>query len=157
MFFEYLNTTYQSGPIHDLTDSIKLTGNDNYFNNGVYRSGWTYEGMTLGTPLITSPIFNEDGSDGTKNNRVQALHLGLGGKLGKLNYRSFFTYSINKGTYSHPIDPSENQFSWYFETKFPSIWQGIDMHVMLAADIGQMYGNNLGVNLLFRRTFKPFR
>ena len=154
--FEYLNTTYQSGPTHDLTDSIKLTGNDNYFNNYIYRNGWTYEGMTLGTPLITSPIFNEDGSNRILNNRVQAFHLGLGGKLGKINYRSFFTYSINKGTYSAPIDPSKNQFSWYFETTFPSIWQGIDMHVMLAADIGQMYGNNLGVNLLFRRTFKPF-
>jgi hypothetical protein len=155
--FEYLNTTYQSGSTHDLSDSIKLTGNDNYFNNYIYRSGWTYNGMTLGTPLITSPIFNEDGSDQILNNRVLAFHLGLQGKLGKINYRSFFTYSINKGTYNTPIDPSKNQFSWYLETLFPSIWQGIDMNVMLAADIGQLYGNNLGVNLVFRKTFTPFR
>ena len=139
-----------------MTDSIKLVGNDDYFNNYIYRNGWTYEGMTLGTPLITSPIFNEDGSDQILNNRVMAFHLGLGGMLGKINYRSFFTYSINKGTHSLPFNPQKNQFSWYFETTFPSIWQGIDMKVMLAADIGQMYGNNLGVNLLFRRTFKPF-
>ena len=154
--FEYLNTTYQSGPVHYLSDSLDLLGNDSYFNHYIYRNGWTYKGMTLGTPLITSPIFNEDGSVGTLNNRVMAFHLGLGGMLGKINYRSFFTYSINKGTYSLPFDPEKNQFSWYFETTFPSIWQGIDMKVMLAADIGHMYGNNLGVNLLFRRTFKPF-
>jgi hypothetical protein len=80
----------------------------------------------------------------------------LGGMLGKLNYRSFFTYSINKGSYSIPIEPSKQQFSWYFETTFPSIWKGIDLNVMLAADIGQMYGNNLGVNLLFRKSFSPF-
>jgi len=153
---EYLHTTYQSGPVHDLSDSIKLTGNDNYFNHFIYMSGWTYHRMTLGTPLITSPIFNEDGSNIILNNRVVAFHLGLQGMLGKINYRSFFTYSINKGTYSIPIDPSKQQFSWYFETLFPSIWQGIDMNVMLAADIGQMYGNNLGVNILFRKTFKPF-
>jgi hypothetical protein len=154
--FEYLNTTYQSGSTHDLSDSIKLLGNDNYFNNYIYRSGWTYKGMTLGTPLITSPVFNEDGDEGIVNNRVRAFHLGLGGMLGKISYRSFFTYSINKGTYSVPFEPAENQFSWYLETMFPSIWKGIDMQVMLAADIGQMYGNNLGVNLLFRKTFKPF-
>jgi hypothetical protein len=154
--FEYLHTTYQSGPVHNLNDSIKLYGNDDYFNNYLYRNGWTYKGMTLGTPLITSPIFNENGSNRILNNRVQAFHLGLGGKLGKINYRSFFTYSINKGTYSIPIDPSKNQFSWYFETIFPSIWKGIDMNVMLAADIGQMYGNNLGVNVLFRKSFSPF-
>lgn len=154
--FEYLNTNYQSGPVHDLSDSIKLTGNDNYFNNYIYRSGWTYKGMTLGTPLITSPIYNEDGNEGILNNRVRAFHLGLGGMLGKVNYRSFFTYSINKGTYSTPFEDDKNQFSWYFETLFPSIWQGIDMQVMLAADVGQMYGNNLGVNLLFRKTFTPF-
>lgn len=154
--FEYLNTTYQSGPTHSLTDSIDLTGNDNYFNNDVYRSGWTYKEMTLGTPLITSALFNEDGTEGIQNNRVRAFHLGLGGILGKVNYRSFFTYSINKGTYNTPFDPERNQFSWYLETLFPSIWKGIDMKVMLAADIGQMYGNNLGVNLLFRKTFSPF-
>ena len=88
---------------------------------------------------------------------MRAFHLGLGGMFGKITYRSFFTYSINKGTYAAPIDPQKNQFSWYLETMFPSIWKGIDMHVMLAADIGQMYGNNLGVNLLFRKTFTPFR
>jgi hypothetical protein len=154
--FEYLNTTFQSGPTHDLSDSTMLLGNDNYFNHHVYRSGWAYKGMTIGTPIITSPIFNEDESVSTLNNRVRAFHLGLQGMLGRINYRSFFTYSINKGTYSNPIDPAKNQFSWYFETVFPSIWKGIDMKVMLAADIGQMYGNNLGVNLLFRKTFTPF-
>jgi hypothetical protein len=73
-----------------------------------------------------------------------------------VNYRSFFTFSINKGTYAVPYDPDRNQFSWYFEAMVPSLWQGIDMTVMMAADMGQMYGNNLGVNLLFRKTFKPF-
>ncbi len=155
--FEYLNTTYQSGPIHDLADSIALFGNDNYFNSYIYQSGWTYKGMTLGTPLITSPVFNEDGNHRILNNRVMAFHLGLQGMIGKINYRSFFTYSINKGTYSNPVDPSKQQFSWYLETIFPSIWKGIDMNIMLAADIGQMYGNNLGVNLLFRKTFNPFQ
>ncbi|MDA3823687.1 MAG: hypothetical protein PF450_13895, partial [Bacteroidales bacterium] len=154
--FESLHTMYQSGPVHILTDSIKLTGNDNYFNHGIYKNGWTYHKMTLGTPLITSPVYNEDGIERILNNRVWAFHLGIGGQLRQIQYRSFFTYSINKGLHSLPIDPPKNQFSWYFETTLPSIWRGIDLNIMLAADIGKMYGNNLGVNLLFRKTFNPF-
>jgi hypothetical protein len=153
---EYLHTTYQSGPTHNITDSVKTIGNDNYFNNYIYRNGWTYQNMTIGTPLITSPVFNEDGSERILNNRVQAFHLGLGGQLGQIQYRSFFTYSINKGLHSLAIDPPKNQFSWYFETTLPAIWKGIDLNIMLAADIGEMYGNNLGVNLVFRKSFKPF-
>jgi len=156
ILLEYLHTTYQSGPVHVVNDSIELFGKDNYFNSYIYHNGWTYYGMTLGTPLITSPIFNEDGSNEILNNRVLGFHLGLGGMLGKINYRSYFTYSINKGTYDIPIDPAKHQFSWYLETMFPSVWRGIDMNLQLAADIGKMYGNNLGINFLFRKTFSPF-
>lgn len=153
--FEFLHTTWQSGPIPTLPGVIKKKENDNYFGNYIYRSGWTYHKMILGTPLITSPILNEDGSERILNSRVQAFHLGIGGMLMKLNYYSFFTYSINKGTYMIPIDPQKNQFSWYFETTIPSIWLGIDLNIMLAADFGNMYGNNLGVNFIFsKRIFR---
>lgn len=38
-----------------------ISGNDNYFNNYVYESGWTYFGKTIGSPLLlpNAPI---DGS-----------------------------------------------------------------------------------------------
>lgn len=151
LVLEFLHTTYQSGPVHILNDSIRLIGNDNYFNNGLYRNGWTYYNMTIGTPLITSPAFNEDGNETILNNRVLGFHMGIAGMLGAFEYHSFFTYSVNKGTYGSPIDPSKNQFSWYLETTFPAIWKGVDLNVMLAADIGDMYGNNLGVNLVVRK------
>jgi len=153
---EYLKTTWQSGPVHDLTGPVKLTGNDNYFNNYIYRSGWSYHGMTLGTPLITSPIYNDEGVVGMTNTRVKAYHLGLGGTVKGLDYRTVFTYSNNLGTYDNPFDPNRPQFSCYFETTIPHLWRDIDLIIMLAGDIGKMYGNNLGVNLLLRRTFKPF-
>lgn len=156
ILLEYLHTTYQSGPVHVVNDSTELFGNDDYFNNYIYQNGWTYYGMTLGTPLITSPVFNDIESNRILNNRVLGFHLGMGGALGKINYRSFFTYSINKGTYDTPIDPAKQQFSWYLETMFPSLWKGIDLNVQLAADIGKMYGNNLGINLLLRKRFSPF-
>ena len=112
--------------------------------------------MILGTPLITSPIYYPDSLSGTINNRVIAGHIGIGGVIQKVEYKAYFTYSINKGTYDTPIDPAKHQFSWYLETMFPSVWRGIDMKLQLAADIGKMYGNNLGINVLFRKTFSPF-
>ncbi|MGC9472486.1 MAG: capsule assembly Wzi family protein [Bacteroidales bacterium] len=153
---EYLHTTWQSGPVHNIGDTV-LGGNDNYFNHWIYTDGWTYHGMVLGTPLITSPVFNESGERGTLNNRVVAIHLGLEGVVGSLDYRSFFTYSVNKGLYSNPISPARNQFSWYFETTVPSVLPHTDLDIRLAMDIGTMYGNAAGVILCLRRTFDPFR
>lgn len=153
---EYLQTTWQSGPVHDLTAPVKLKGNDNYYNNYIYRSGWSYHGMTLGTPFITSPVYNDEGVVGMTNTRVKAYHLGLAGKIYGLDYRSMFTYSNNLGTYDNPFDPNRPQFSCYFETTIPQIWRDIDLNIMFGADFGKMYGNNLGVNLLLRKTFKPF-
>ncbi len=151
---EYIQTTWQSGSVHDISDSIKLVGDDDYYNHYIYLSGWSYKWFTLGTPLITSPVYYGNNTR-LYNNRVMALHVGLGGVIGGLDYRTFFTYSTNKGTYKKPSS-QRNQFSWYLETTLPAIWQGIDLNIMLAADIGQMYGNNLGVNLLLKRTFRPF-
>lgn len=149
LVFEYLHTTFQSGPYHIIP--LKMIGNDNYFNNGIYRNGWTYKSMTIGTPLITSPVYNEEEEIKIMNNRVLALHLGLGGQVKSIGYKTYFTLSKNFGTFSNPIIPIKNQFSWYLETTFPSLFYGIDLNVMLAADIGEMYGDNFGAILLLRR------
>ncbi|MFC2090913.1 capsule assembly Wzi family protein [Bacteroidota bacterium] len=146
---EFLHSTFQSGPYHII--SLKMKGNDNYFNNYVYRSGWTYQGMTLGTPLITSPIYNDSDDIGVYNNRVMATYIGIGGQVKEIKYRMYITTSRNLGTFQSPINPIQNQFSWYLETTVPNIWKGIDLNVMLAADIGKMYGNGVGVNILVRK------
>jgi hypothetical protein len=156
LLVEYVQTTWQSGPVHDLSGPVKLKGDDDYFNNYVYNSGWTYLGMTLGTPLVTSPIYNDENQTRLINNRVKGYHLGWGGVVRGLNYRTLFTYSVNKGTYKVPFDPDRNQFSWLFETTVHSFWRDVDLNVLLAADVGKMYGNNLGIILLLRKTFTPF-
>ncbi len=107
---EFIKTDYQSGPVHDLETEPRLFGNDNYFNNYLYQSGWSYYGFTIGNPFITSPIFNFRNSltekDGKTivshfpNNRVLAWHVGLMGALSdKLSYRWLLSYSLNYGYY----------------------------------------------------------
>jgi len=47
--YEYVDTTNQSG-------GFGVSGRDNYFMNKLYRSGWTYDGRTLGLPFIFGPF-----------------------------------------------------------------------------------------------------
>jgi|GEM_PF-543357 len=152
LVFEFIKTDYQSGPIHDVGTELKedrLFGNDNYYNNDLYHSGWSYYGFTIGNPFITSPIFNFRNSLTTKdgktivshfpNNRVLAWHIGLMGALSqKINYRWLISYSLNYGYYYSTEEdyneeevtingktyiirelPGLNQFSTMFELDFP--------------------------------------
>ncbi len=94
--YEFLYSKSQSGRYHDrpATEEEKaqqdpcdpfygrkiLGGNDNYFNNGEYQSGWTYYGRTIGTPFITPLPPDADGITlGVFNNRIIAHYIGIKG------------------------------------------------------------------------------
>jgi len=145
--YEFLHTTDQSGRYHEKDGEI-VGGNDNYFNNYLYRSGWTSNSYTIGTPLITSPIIDQAESGQILiNNKVIAHHLGLSGWLmDNLQYRTLLTYSINYGTNSGPFDPLKRDFSFLteFHYKIPEnpTWM---IKTKLAGDLGNMYGPNFGV------------
>ncbi len=144
--YEFLHTTDQSGPEHSL--DAGLVGNDNYFNHGHYRSGWTYHSYTIGTPLITSPFLVDDDVYGIINNRVIAHHFGIEGYIEVwkgLAWRQLFTYSRNYGTHSRPFDQRRDQFSWLMELVTPLDLLNLDISVSLAADVGDMYGDNYGL------------
>src|SRR5690606_28161701 len=46
---------------------------DNYFNDGIYNSGWTYENRVLGAPFFTV----DPEGEGIINNRFSVHHLGI--------------------------------------------------------------------------------
>lgn len=78
---------------------------DNYFNNWVYRSGWTYQKSTIGTPFITSTYLSDyvQGFITIGNNRLMAHHFGVMGNLifpytMKLSYRRNYGHNRNVGT-----------------------------------------------------------
>jgi hypothetical protein len=84
--FEFLNTLSQGGEGSSENTISRLRGQDNYFNNGVYRDGWSYGNNSVGTPLIhsninlsskfnTVPFFN--------NNQMQSFFLGLNSIINK--------------------------------------------------------------------------
>ena len=159
--YEFINTTDQSGPAHEfwILDGVQYTypipggvfyqpgGNDDYFNNVIYQFGWTYKNMTIGTPFITSPIIPFEGTgEYIRNNKVTGHHLGIEGIIKDISYKIFYSYYLNFGTNSVPFSPNRHQHSvllqTYFCNKLP--W-GIDISTKVGIDIGNMYGNNLGM------------
>ena len=146
--YEFIHTTDQSGPSDLPTPTFpKGGGNDNYFNNYIYRMGWTFHDMTIGTPLITSPaILQGDRNDYIRNNKVIANHFAVEGRLKYIIYKFYYTYSLNYGTNTFPFEKVRNQQSIMLKSvlmnKLP--W-GLDLGLTLGIDKGDMYGNNGGI------------
>ncbi|HSI70457.1 MAG TPA: capsule assembly Wzi family protein [Gillisia sp.] len=86
--YEFFYTKHQS------RTSSGTDGADNYFNNHLYRSGWTYENRILGVPFI----FLDEDRFRVINNIVAAHHVGISG-TGVLNmpYRLLASYRKNYG------------------------------------------------------------
>lgn len=143
---EYYYTKKQSG---DKTGAKPeggiYTGRDNYFNQGVYRSGWTSYGHTLGTPFFTA-VNTKEHALGISNNRIEALHGGIFGHIvKKFPYRIMLSYSNNIGTYSKPFD--KNQVSGYFEMTIPFKVNNFPVNATfgLAADKGEYLNDSFGI------------
>lgn len=176
--YELHYTRNQSGPLHEAeTDAdgnvipwhpgMHIAGGDDYFNNGEYRSGWTYYGRTIGLPLFF-PTGTRDGSRdpsgvvcGVENNRIRAHHLGLGGKLfRRAPYRLMLTCSQNYGLFGQPYAGEDAwgkewgtvketplwQFSAAFSGEVPALpW--LHLTYGLYADYGQVLPNQFGALL----------
>ena len=156
ILYEYLNTTDQSGSIFQ-KDGIIFGGTDNYFNNGIYLSGWNNHGRTIGTPFITSPIYNSNLAIQNANNRVQVQHLGMEGTIAGFQYRARCSFSKNYGTYSEPYNPMKQNISTLFELKkqFPQL-HNIEGGMTVASDKGSLFGNSLGLLFSIRKTGNLF-
>lgn len=143
---EYLYTKYQSGPIyHDHTQSISdcIGGEDNFYNHSIY-TGWQHWGQSMGNPLYTSPIYNEDGTIEFKNNRFVAWHLGIDGRpVDQLSYRLLATYQIGYGTYSNPYTHPRHNVSAMLEMiyHFSHNW---NVKGSFGMDAGSILGHNYG-------------
>ncbi len=97
--YEYLYTKYQDGPRRenfggDLTRD-RYRGNENYYNHGIYRSGWVYNYRTIGNPLFIPSEKNM----GVLNNRIVAHHIGLISNIDRAELTMKATFSRNYGKY----------------------------------------------------------
>ena len=149
---EYLNTTDQSGPYLD-KDGIIYGGGDNYFNNGIYQNGWTYYSRTIGTPFITSPLYNSNGAVDIVNNRVQVFHAGLEGDVQGYRYKFLSSFSKNYGSYNLPYPEMIQNTSIMLEVNkhLAKLWN-IEIGCSLGGDFGKLYGNSAGCLFSIRKS-----
>jgi hypothetical protein len=159
--YEFLNTNDQS---MSYAPDVAAGEPDDYFNHYIYLNGWSYDNMTIGTPLITSPallkrmnIPDYNWGDYLRNNRVLAHHFGFKGNVHKTAYRILLTYTQNKGTYHIPFDYTKESVSTYLELKrhFKKLFN-TEVSVAIATDFGEMYTNKSSFLFTLRKTGKLF-
>ena len=82
---------------------ISSSGPDNYFNNGIYKSGWTYHGNTIGSPYFTPNPVDENGiTSGVilGDNRFAAFNIGANGHLKWLPYKIMLSHTTYYGWFN---------------------------------------------------------
>ncbi len=185
ILYEFMYTMHQSGPglsdphgtqpgfLDGPNNGYRYGGRDNYYNNGMYRSGHSYLGMSLGTPFFMTqkqldkfdPNINTYSSVYFVSNRNIAHHFAVKGEVtNNLNYKFFASYVRYFGTYTGlnmgqlwgSLDPDLNQEDYFFNPAqkqwyfmLETSWtikniKNITFHSTLAVDKGQLF-NNAGI------------
>ncbi|GAB2770247.1 hypothetical protein GCM10010465_15020 [Actinomadura fibrosa] len=117
-------------------------GKDNYFNNNLYRSGWTYEHRVLGLPFILMDADRERIGD----NNIVAHHLGIAGNgFSRFPYKLLASYRMNYGAKGGTSTPNDEIFSGMLDVK---LWQEfMDVNLQLGADFHSSSTNIFGAGL----------
>jgi len=150
--YEYMNTRNQSGsisphaaPTPDDPNRITGRGGDNYFNHGVYSSGYTHYQRMMGTPLFV-PVIGADGiSKGFNDTSFWMHHLGISGALGNGFYwKSISTWSSDFGGYGIVNPIPRDEFSFLVEGSYNGSKLPFIVKVGIAGDNGDRFENRLG-------------
>jgi len=154
---EYLCSKNQSGNRHQLTGpkENRMRGMDNYFNHGVYKSGFSFMGYSMGTPLF-GPINEPDSSQpGFINTRVSAWHMGAKGFLfhPQLSWQTLVSYTRNFGTWQNPFDKRLDQWYTYLELSWHIPQHNMEASGKIGADFGQFTDDQFGLGLSLRKSF----
>ena len=146
--YEFMATKDQTGAVnHDYTPEVpeQVSGGDNYFNHYLYGA-WQTWGMSIGTPLAISPLYNRTHTIYIYNTRIIANHFALeGNPVEGLDWRFLLTFSKNWGTYRYPLKDVLNNCNGLLELKYSCKKpKGLYVAGSIAWDKGKLLGNNFG-------------
>ena len=150
---EYIDFTNQSGPIHWTPNDRPGTpitshssGADDYYNNYIYN-GWQSRGMSIGSPFVKSPLYNQDGYMRYRDNVLRGFHAAITGWLNNdWSYRLMGSYRKAWGTPIIPRAGSVDDFSMMLATDY-KFYRNWCLTAQVAMDHGTLYGNNFGACL----------
>ncbi|SKB36514.1 Capsule assembly protein Wzi [Salegentibacter holothuriorum] len=123
-------------------------GQDNYFNNNLYRSGWTYENRVLGLPFITL------GPDRFRisNNKILAHHIGLSGMaFNKIPYRFLGSFRKNYGGKGSANTNGQHILSTYLDLNL--LQNVVNLNLQLGGDFSEIEGPNFGAGIFISKSF----
>ena len=154
---EYNTTRDQCGPIHHSSTTTlpaSIHGFACYYYNSSYPS-YQHWGMTAGSPLLYSPLYNDDNTIINTDTRLRALHLGLAGRpTATIAYRLLVTGVRSWGSYMDPLPDPQTTFSTMAEVTWrPQQFRGWSALAALALDRSPRLGNNLGLQIGIKKTF----
>ena len=173
--YEFLYTMYQDGPRRpNIVNGLNCVenpgtcrddymGNENYYNHGLYRTGWAYNTRGIANPLFTVSEENL----GIVNNRIIAHHMGFQSVFGGTTFTGKATFSRNYGKrcdnripdlgenelfgveceniVDTTIERSLDQWSFLLGANIPlQTEQNISLMVELAFDNGRLAVNQFG-------------
>ena len=160
VLYEYYNT------IRMQSKDEEARGRGNFYNNGVYRTGWTSRGMVIGSSLA---FFDEERGKVT-NNMIIGHHLAFQGHItNRLEFITKATYTRNYGNFTDhrndvPFDGvsdpqarkfffersnfREDQYSVLLGTSYALSGENRWLiNTSVSWDIGELYSNNVGFSL----------
>lgn len=150
LVIEFMNTTNQSGPYHQYApdpaspDSLIGEGRDNYFNHGVYHSGFVSYNRMIGSPYFIPEIKNGI-STGFQSTRIRGLNGAVDGYLSERIYWSArAAYSRYYGQYGAPFPRFKELFSAETTMQVTMRRQPVSWRLKLAADLGDYLDRSWG-------------
>ena len=124
---------------------------DNYFNNSVYSSGWTYFGHTIGSPFFTTKTPINGITYGIAENRFTSINVGFKGYLSEtIQYKTNITYTKYPGWFNTPLNKS--LFSPYLEVFISNKSIPFEITVGTTGDFGDFLPTNFGGFLKLTKT-----
>jgi hypothetical protein len=152
ILWEHLRMTRQNAKFSEGEER----GADKYYHHSTYAGGWTYEGRTLGIPLLTP----NRSAPGMANTIVVAHHAAVQGQIAPaVSYRLVGTYSRNYGAQgvcantecTRRVDgrtSRRDQWSFLAQAAGPlSAEHGLRVRATVALDTGAFYEERVGLRL----------
>lgn len=146
--YEFITTKDQSGT------ATGGSGFDNYFNNSVYRSGWTYEGGVIGLPfMITAPGTSLD-ENLIKfiSNTLSMHHFGISGTYKVIDWKLKSSFVKNFGRLVSPFPKTLTTSHHYLELAYPSDTYG-KFTLLAGFDTSSVSNSIFGAGLQYAYTF----
>lgn len=147
---EYLGTSCQEGPVnaneeYSYGNMAERYTNGCYYNDDTFGA-WSYFGMSCGSPLLKSPIYNKDNHPLFTSTLVKAFHMGVNGNItDKLDYKLLFSFESSWGEPFALYNKRCDNVSLLLQASYKH--KGWCFTPVFAFDKGDVFGNNTAFEL----------